>query len=97
MKLSTDGTQAFADFPGQDDWGKRGTNKAHTGYNGRRLVYGSVYFVIRGFGEVGLRNCRNAYHGAEQEQNEYPNSSSHRSPLLLTIAVQTSVVKGFRG
>lgn len=62
--LRGDATLYFTNLPRQNDGCNGGTNKPNARNYGRRLIYRGVNFVIGSLGEVGLRNRRDAYHGA---------------------------------
>jgi len=78
VRLSADPAQGFTNLPRQNNRGHGGTDEPEAKNYGRRLIYGSVDFVIGSLREISLGDRRNAYHGAQQEQNEHPDCSAHR-------------------
>ena len=75
--LTSDAEQRFKNLPGQNDRGDNRTDKLDPGDYRRRLIYGGVDFVVGSLRQVGLRDRRDAHHGAHQEKNERPNSTLH--------------------
>lgn len=67
MRLSADATPCFTNLPRENDLGDGGADELDAMDYRRRLIYGSVNFVIRSFREVGLRDRGDTYYRAEQK------------------------------
>jgi hypothetical protein len=78
VRLSADAPQCCTNLPWQNYGGDARTDEPEARHDRRRLIYGSINFVIGSLGKVRLGHGRNTYHGAKQEQNEHPNPSPHR-------------------
>jgi hypothetical protein len=85
--LRADGAPGFTNLLRQDDPGDGGTDKSDASQYGGRLIYGRVNFVIGSLRKIGLRDGRDAHHGAhQQEQNERPSIPHYATSANVKIA-----------